>query len=62
LILNTLHVSEVFSTPIATFEDVPDQQKFVTPTNLQILNQVELVEATCVEPLEEIIDQLVIKG
>jgi len=32
------------------------------PTSLQILNQVELVEAANAEPVEEIINQPVIKG
>jgi DNA-binding TFAR19-related protein (PDSD5 family) len=45
-----------------TFEDALDRQKVVTPTNLQILSQVELVEATCVKPVEEGIIQLVIEG
>jgi hypothetical protein len=31
-------------------------------TNLQILNQIELVEITSVESIEEIINQPVIKG
>jgi hypothetical protein len=32
------------------------------PTSFQILNQVELVEAANAEHVEEIINQLVIKG
>jgi len=35
-----LHASKVFTTPIATFEDTPYQQNFLTPIGLQIeLNQ-----------------------
>jgi len=44
------------------FEDTHDRQKTTTPTNLQILNQAELVEATCVEYVKEVISQPVIKG
>jgi hypothetical protein len=62
LISNTLHASKVFTTPIATFEDTLDRQKIITPTNLQILNQVELVEVTNVELVEEVISKLVTKG
>jgi hypothetical protein len=60
LISNTPHASEVYTTPIATFENTPNQQNTTTPTSLQILSQVELVEAVGVE--EEIIIQLVIEG
>ncbi len=62
MISNTLHASKVFTTPIATFEDTLDRQKIITPTNLQILNQVELVEVTNVELVEEVISKLVTKG
>jgi hypothetical protein len=47
---------------MATFEDTLDRQKTITLTNLQILNQIELVEIASVEHIEEIINQLVIKG
>jgi hypothetical protein len=39
-----------------TFEDTPDRQKIATSINFQILNQVELVEATNVELIKEIIN------
>jgi hypothetical protein len=45
-----------------TFEDTPNQKKVVAPNGLQILNQVELVEAVGVKLVEEIINQLVTKG
>jgi hypothetical protein len=45
-----------------TFEDTLDRQKIIAPTNLQILNQVELVEVTNVELVEEVISKLVTKG
>jgi hypothetical protein len=32
------------------------------PTNFQILSQVELVEVVGVEPVEEVISQLIIEG
>jgi hypothetical protein len=51
LISNTSHASEVYTTPIVTFENTPDQQKIIAPIGLQILSQVELVEAIGVEPI-----------
>jgi hypothetical protein len=39
-----------------------DQQKYVMPTGLQILSQVEVVKATGVKPLKEVIGQLITKG
>jgi hypothetical protein len=62
LISNTPHVSEVYTTPITTFEDTPNQQKTTMSISLQMLNQVELVEVIIVEHVEKIIDQLVIEG
>jgi hypothetical protein len=38
-----MHASKVFTTPIATFEDTPDQQKTIAPIGFQILNQVEVI-------------------
>ncbi len=45
-----------------TFEDTLDWQKVVAPTNLQILNQVELLEVASAKPVKEVISQLVIEG
>jgi hypothetical protein len=45
-----------------TFEDTPNQHKVVVPTNLQILNQVELVEVLGIEPIEKVISQSITKG
>jgi hypothetical protein len=45
-----------------TFEDTFDRQKIATSTSLQILNQMELMEATNFELIKEIIIQLVIEG
>ncbi len=53
LISSTLHALEVFTKPIATFEDTPYQQKIVVPT---ILNQVEHVEEEGVEHVKEVIN------
>jgi hypothetical protein len=50
-----LHALEVFTTPIATFEDTPYQQKIVVPTSLLIMNQVEHVEEEGVEHVKEVI-------
>ncbi len=53
LITNTLHALEVLTTtPIATFEETCDQQRTTTLIGLHILNQVELLEETNVEPIE----------
>jgi len=53
LITNILHALEVLTTtPIATFEETCDQQRTTTLIGLQILNQVELLEETNVEPIE----------
>jgi len=38
LISSTPHASEVFITPITTFENTPNRQKITAPTGLQILN------------------------
>jgi len=57
LISNTPHVSKVYTTPITTFEDTPNQQKTTMPIGLQMLSQVELVEVIGVEPVEKIINQ-----
>jgi len=62
LISNALHASKVFTTPIATFRDMPNQQKIVAPMGLQILIQVELMEVACVELVEKIINQPAIKS
>jgi hypothetical protein len=62
LILNILHASKVFMTPIANFEDTLDQQNTIAPTSLQILNQVKPMEEVVVEPVERAINQLVAKG
>jgi hypothetical protein len=45
-----------------TFEDTFDRQKIAMPTNLQILNQVELVKAIGVESIKDVINQLVVEG
>jgi hypothetical protein len=58
----TPHASKVFTTPTMTFEDTFDRQKIATSTSLQILNQMELMEATNFELIKEIIIQLVIEG
>jgi hypothetical protein len=62
LISSTMHVLEVFTTPVMTFEDTPDHQKSTSPINLQILNQMELVEITGVEPVEEVISKPIVEG
>jgi hypothetical protein len=51
---STLHALKVFTTPITTFEDTLDCQKTTMPTNLQILNQMELVEAIGAKFIEKI--------
>jgi hypothetical protein len=45
-----------------TFEDTLDQQKATVPTSLQILNQVELVEAAGAKLVKEVINQPITKG
>jgi len=45
-----------------TFEDTLDRQKIITPTGFQILSQAELMEATSVEPVQEVINQPITKG
>jgi len=62
LILSTSHVSEVFATPIMTFEDTPNCQKTTTLTRLQILNQMEVVEAPSAKPIEYVISQPIVEG
>jgi hypothetical protein len=62
LISSTPHASKVFTTPITTFEDTPNRQKTPTPTSLQILSQVKLVEEACDELIEEAISQLVVES
>jgi hypothetical protein len=62
LIINTLHDSEVFTTPITTFEETFDWQKVtIAPTCLQILNQVELMEETNAKFIEGIVNQQIVK-
>jgi hypothetical protein len=56
------NASEIYTTPIVTFEETHDRQKTVVPTSLQILSQIKLVEATSVKPVKEVINQLVIEG
>jgi hypothetical protein len=58
---STPHASKVFTTPITTFEETPNQQRIVVLTSLQILNQVELVEKACVEHVEKAINQPIAK-
>jgi hypothetical protein len=54
LIISTPHASEVFTTPIATFQETLDQQiVFVVPTSFAILSQVKLVEETSAKLVEE---------
>jgi hypothetical protein len=63
LIINTLHASKVFKTPITTFEEKLDRHKISTmPTCLQILSQVKLVEEPSVEPIKKIVPQPIIKN
>jgi hypothetical protein len=38
-----------------TFENMPNWQKIITLTSLQVFSQVELVEAIGVEPIKEVI-------
>jgi len=45
-----------------TFENTLDRQKIVAPTGLQILSQIELVEAAGAEHVKEVINQSVTKG
>jgi hypothetical protein len=45
-----------------TFENTPNQQKTTTQTSLQVLSQVELVEAPCVELVKEVICQPITEG
>jgi hypothetical protein len=46
------HALEVFT---MTFEDTPNRHKAIAPTNLQILSQVELMEALGAEHVEEVV-------
>jgi hypothetical protein len=46
------HALEVFT---MTFEDTPNRHKAIVPTDFQILNQVELVEALGAEHVEEVV-------
>jgi hypothetical protein len=56
LITNTLHVLQVFTTPIATLKKTPNRHKiFIGPIGLKILSQVEHVEEPSVEPIKEAI-------
>jgi hypothetical protein len=61
LISNTLHVSKVFTTSIATFEETLDQLKTIVLICLQILSQVKHVEEASIEHVEGDINQLVAK-
>jgi hypothetical protein len=62
LIINTPHALEIFTTPIATFEETLDQQFFfIMPTCFQILSQVKLVEETSAKLVEEVVTQLVVE-
>jgi len=54
-----LHALEVFTTPITTFEETPNQQKIVVLIGLQIVNKVEPLEKASVEPIEGVINQLI---
>jgi hypothetical protein len=45
-----------------TFEDTHDQQRTTMPINLQILSQVELVEAIGVELVKEVINEPITEG
>jgi hypothetical protein len=54
-----LHASKVFTTPITTFEETPNQQKIVVLIGLQIVNKVEPLEKASVEPIEGVINQLI---
>ncbi len=58
---STPHALKVFTTPVTTFEETPNQQRIIVLTSLQILNQVELVEEACVEHVERAINQPVVK-
>ncbi len=62
MISNTPHTSEVYTTPTMTFEDTHDQQRTTMPINLQILSQVELVEAIGVELVKEVINEPITEG
>ncbi len=61
MISNTLHVSKVFTTSIATFEETLDQLKTIVLICLQILSQAKHVEEASVEHVEGDINQLVAK-
>ncbi len=52
-----MHALEVFTTPITTFEETPNQQKIVVLIGLQIVNKVEPLEKASVEPIEGVINQ-----
>ncbi len=54
-----MHASKVFTTPITTFEETPNQQKIVVLIGLQIVNKVEPLEKASVEPIEGVINQLI---
>jgi hypothetical protein len=41
---------------------MPDWQKIIVPTGVQVLSQVEFMEVTNVEPIEKVINQSIIKG
>lgn len=61
-ITNTLHASDVFTTPITTFEETPYKRKiFIMLKGLQILSQVEHGEETNVEPIKETVTQPIAK-
>ncbi len=49
-------------TPIVTFEETHNRQKiYVTPTSFQILSQVEPMEETSVEHVEEVVTRPIAK-
>ncbi len=55
-----MHASEVFLTPISTFEKTPNRQKIIALTGLQILSQVKHVRVG-VELVKKAINQPVTK-
>jgi hypothetical protein len=62
LISSTPHALKVFTTPITSFEDTPNQQNITMPIGFQILSQVELMEVASVEPFKDVINQPIIES
>jgi hypothetical protein len=62
LISSTLHALNVFTTPITTFENTPDQYKTSALIGLKILSQNKPVEEASAKPIKETINKLITTG